>query len=349
MADLTDSVFARVCREVSDEVKSPKVRKVHKGDSCRFVVFREMMSAEAIVRGNKKTLKMCEIDPIERPVVLQLFGGEPEVIVKAARKILERTLFDFPSRELRVAQGINAIPDGIDINMGCPVPKIAGKGRAGAYLMKDHTRAVEIIKAFKKANLGLPISVKTRLGWSKKTEILDFASKLEQAGVDAITIHGRTKKQGYGGQADWEMIGRVKKILNIPVIANGDIKDSEDIERCLEITGADGVMIGRAALGNPWIFSYKVPPPCRWRSGGGLSSDETSPLAPLPRGEGNFDEIVRVVMRHAELHQEKYGSLVSFRKHLLCYFKGFENVKELRLKLVKVSDVNELRQILKSP
>jgi len=323
MADMTDSVFCRVCREVSERPHpDPLLRG--EGNQQPFVVFREMVSAEAIVRGNEKTLAMCEIDPIERPVVLQLFGSEPDVIVKAARKILDRPL-DSPSRELRVAQGVDTMPAGIDVNMGCPVPKIAGKGRAGAYLMKDQERAVEIVKALKKANLGLPISVKTRLGWSKKTEILDFALKLEQAGADAITIHGRTKTQGYSGEADWEMIGRVKQILKIPVIANGDIKDNEDIKRCLEITGADGVMIGRAALGNPWILSQYS-----------ISNIQYPDIA----------EIKKIVLRHSELYEQKYGNLVSFRKHLLCYFKGFDNVKELRQKLVKVNEVNELKQIL---
>ena len=120
--------------------------------------------------------------------------------------------------------------------------------------MKDHERAMEIIRELKAANLGVPVSVKTRLGWSKDDEILEFAQKLEQAGADAITIHGRTKKQGYSGTANWERIKEVKKLVSIPVIANGDIHSQEDIARCLEITGADGVMIGSGA-GNPWIFS----------------------------------------------------------------------------------------------
>lgn len=321
MADMTDSPFCRVCREVES--------KKFKVESERFVVFREMVSAEAIARGNEKTLKMCKFDEIERPIVLQLFGGDAEVIVGAAEILLGKRPFGSPSRELGIAQGIDTMPSGIDINMGCPVPKIAGKSKAGAALMKDHERAVSIIKALKTANLGIPVSVKTRLGWSKDDEILEFAQKLEQAGADAITIHGRTKKQGYSGIANWDRIREVKKLISIPVIANGDIHSREDIARCLEITGADGVMIGREALGNPWIFNMRNAKKC----------------------EIAKNDIVEVVLRHAELHLEHYGEefgLKTFRKHLLCYFRGFDGVKELRQKLVKVETMGELERVLES-
>lgn len=315
MADMTDSPFCRVCREVAGK---------------DFVIFREMVSAEAIVRGNEKTFKMCEFEEIERPIVIQLFGGKPEIIAKAAKIVVEKYH-----------------PDGIDVNMGCPVPKIAQKGLAGVSLMKDHNRAVEIIKALKKANLGLPVTIKTRLGWSKNDEILEFASKIEQAGADAVTIHGRTKTQGYSGLADWKMIGRVKKLIRIPVIANGDINSAQDIQKCLEITGADGVMIGRAALGNPWIFS-SFPPPTRGRLGGGLAIGETPP-SPSPYRGGEIEELKHVVLRHAQLHLARYGegSMTTFRKHLLCYFKGVSGAKGLKQELVKVSTLEELKKILK--
>ena len=314
MADMTDSPFCRVCREVANTPLAP----LREGN---FVVFREMVSAEAIVRGSEKTLKMCKFEEIERPIVLQLFGSNPETIVQAARIITERFLTPSGIRN------DNTVSGGIDVNMGCPVPKLAGKSKAGAALMKDHERAMEIIRELKAANLGVPVSVKTRLGWSKDDEILEFAQKLEQAGADAITIHGRTKKQGYSGTANWERIKEVKKLVSIPVIANGDIHSQEDIARCLEITGADGVMIGRAALGNPWIFS-------KWNMG---------------HGTLNMDELRRVVLRHAGLHLEHYGEefgLRTFTKHLVNYFKGFEGVKELRHKLVKVGTMGELERLL---
>lgn len=353
MADMTDSPFCCVCREVasvhsehSEEsfgVNYVDIQKLNVSrntnplkdsssplgasrNESAFIIFREMVSAEAIVRGNEKTLRMCEFEEIEKPIVLQLFGSNPEVIVKAAEILVGRYPLIRPAKGL--TQGVNARPAGIDINMGCPVPKITGKSQAGASLMRDHERAVEIVKALKNANLAVPVSVKTRLGWAKDDEILEFAPKLEQAGADAITVHGRTKKQGYAGQANWEMIGRVKKLLKIPVIANGDINSAEDIKRCLEITNADGVMIGRGALGNPWIFNRTI-----------------------DYGLLTIDEIKRVVLYHARLHLEHYGEeygLKTFRKHLLCYFKSISGVKELRKELVKVQTINELEQILEN-
>lgn len=359
MADMTDSPFCRVCRLVNSESRQGEeslfnasknvdnkatYKSIGKGslpassagrDYQPFVVFREMVSAEAIVRNNERTLKMCEFDPIEAPIVMQLFGSNPEVIVKAAKIILSKGYFDSPFDSLRspmVAQDIA----GIDINMGCPVPKIIGKSNSGATLMRDHTRAVEIIKALKNANLGVPVSVKTRLGWAKDDEILEFAPKLEQAGADAISIHGRTKKQGYSGRANWERIREIKTKakVKIPIIANGDIKSSADIQECLKVTGADGVMIGRRALGNPWIFR--------------------TPDFNLPAGEADnltpdIDEVKRVVLRHAELHLEHYGEefgLKTFRKHLALYFKGIVGMKELRMQLVKVNTLGELEEIL---
>ena len=254
LADHTDSPFCNVCRKVFD--KKSVIRKILnqvQDDKMGFVIFREMVSAEAIVRGSEKTLKMCKFKRKERPIVIQIFGGKPKVMVEAVKIIVKKFK-----------------PDGIDINMGCPVSKIARKGESGAALMKDQDRACEIIREVKKVldnqkksyllryrsryfNKQIPLSVKTRLGWSNSEDILDFAPKLEKAGADLITIHGRTKMQGYSGKADWEMIGRVKEKVNIPIIANGDIT-LENFKECLKITGADGLMIGRGALGNPWVF-----------------------------------------------------------------------------------------------
>lgn len=351
MADLTDQPFCRICREVSmeschsecNEESAPlnlgRSFAVAQDDKTRFVIFSEMVSSEAIVRGNIKTLKMCEFDPIEKPFVIQLFGSTPDTIAKAAKIVVDKYH-----------------PDGIDINMGCPVPKITGKNLAGAALMKDHDRAVEIIKELKEINSGVPISVKTRLGWGRDDEILEFAPKLEAAGADVISIHGRTKTQGYTGEANWARIAEVKKMLKIPVLANGDIKDAEDIKRCLEITGADGVMIGRGALGNPWIFRKSViftPQLSSLRKQGSCvvnldpcfrRDDRTPPL----------EQLIKVVLRHAELHVAHYGEqygLTTFRKHLLYYFrssriKGVMNLKKPRIQLAQVKDLAELKNIL---
>jgi len=302
MADYTDSPFCRICREVG--------RK-------DFIIFREMVSSEALVRGSEKTLKMCEFNEIEQPIVLQVFGSDPDVMAQAVKIINEKFK-----------------PDGIDINMGCPVPKITNKSKSGAALMKDPDRAVEIIK---KIRVGIDcnqslrytpiLSVKTRLGWSKEDEILEFAPKLEKAGADLITIHGRTKKQSYSGKANWEMIGRVKKLLPIPVIVNGDINSREDIERCLEVTKADGAMIGRGALGNPWILSNH---------------------------KSDFKTRLRVLLKHAKYHVDHYGEkgIVTFRKHLAWYFKSknfpeIKDIKKLRVELMKVESLKDIENILK--
>ena len=303
MADYTDQPFCRLCREVESQ-------KCKVESDRHFIIFREMVSAEAIVRESEKTLKMCEFEEIERPVVLQLFGSEPERIQKAAQIVVEKYK-----------------PDGIDINMGCPVPKVAGKANSGAALMKDHNRAVEIVSALKNANLGVPVSVKTRLGWSKDDEILEFAQKLEQAGADALSIHGRTKLQRYSGKANWEMIGKAKERVSIPVLANGDIASHEDIKRCLEITGADGVMIGRGALGNPWILQHNTK---------------------TAQHKNTLEEISRIILRHAELQVEYYGEkgIVKLRKVLPWYFKNIASMKEIKSKLVRVNSLKELKNIL---
>lgn len=308
LADYTDSPFCRICREVA---------------GGKFVIFREMVSSEAIVRGNEKTLNMCEFIEQERPIVIQIFGSDPEIMAKSAKIIVDKFK-----------------PDGIDINMGCPVPKVTGKVNAGASLMKDSDRARAIIKAIKAMNLSVPISVKTRLGWSNENDILEFALKLEQAGADLITIHGRTKIQGYAGRVNCEMISQAKKLLSIPVLANGDIASREDIEKCLEITKADGVMIGRGALGNPWVFNYL-------RNYKLLRNYETTKL----------EDKIKIILKHAHLHVERYGErgMVAFRKHLAWYFKGgrmgmkFKNVKQLRNELVRVKSLDELEKNLSIP
>lgn len=306
MADMTDRPFCLVCREISGK---------------NFVIFREMVSAEAIIRNNEKTLKMCAFDAKEQPIVLQIFGANPETMARAAKIIVDK--FN---------------PDGIDINMGCPVSKIAGKNLAGAALMKDPARAAAIVEALKEADLGVPVSVKIRLGWSDKKEILKFAPILEASGVDAISIHGRTKAQGYSGEADWKMIGEAVKTVKIPVLANGDIRTAEEMNKCLKISKAAGVMIGRGALGKPWVFRTLD---------FGLRTIVRRP---------STDEIVRIVLQHAKLHLEYYGerSMVTFRKHLAWYFKndrifGLTNLKALKIKLMKVNSLADLEELLSTP
>jgi len=292
MADYTDEPFSLICKKFGADL-----------------IFREMISAEAIVRGNEKTLQMTKINSRERPVIAQIFGSIPKVIAEAA-KIIEKKFR----------------PEGIDINMGCPVRKIVGIG-AGCELMRKPRLAAEIVRAVKSA-VKISVSVKTRLGWTKETDILEFAPILEAAGADFITVHGRTREQGYGGKANWEMIGRVKKLLKIPVILNGGIWNAGDAKRALSFSGADGVAIARGALGNPWIFQEIKT--------GDIKKD--------------IGDIKDIVLEHLRLHLKHYGErgIVTFRKHLVFYFRGFPNAKELRVRLARIESEKELNDILAS-
>lgn len=298
MADMTDSAFCRSVKEVTGEAEYP-------------IVFREMVSAEAVVRGNNKTLDMTDIHPAERPLVQQIFGSDPATMAEAARIIAEQHH-----------------PEGFDINMGCPVYKIVHNFN-GAALMKEPEIATKIVKAMK-AVIDVPLSVKIRLGWSDPTECLTFAKVLEDAGADLITIHGRTKAQGYSGVADWEMIRKAKETVSIPVLANGDVHRSELMPKALEVSGCDGLLIARGALGNPWIFKQ--------------FKDITS-------GQGvsliTIEERLRVVRRHLELHLEQYGptSVNTFRKHLSWYFKGLPNAKHFRDPMMKARTGAELEAV----
>ncbi|MDD5043387.1 MAG: tRNA dihydrouridine synthase DusB [Patescibacteria group bacterium] len=297
MADITDEPFSLICKKMGAEV-----------------IFREMVSAEAIVRGSAKTLKMCEFKKSERPIIQQIFGKDPQVMARAAKII---------AKKFR--------PDGIDINMGCPAKKIIADFN-GASLMRDPKLAAEIIREVKKT-VSVPVSVKTRTGWSDEKEILEFSKIIEKAGGDLITIHGRTKKQGYSGKANWQIIGEVKKQLAIPVILNGDIFSAEDAQRALEQTRCDGIMIARGAIGNPWIF----------RQTKNLLNKNIVPQ------KITAVEIKKIVLEHAKLHLKFYGQdkILTFRKHLVQYFKGVLGAKKLREKLVKISTLKELEKILK--
>jgi tRNA-dihydrouridine synthase B len=256
---------------------------------------------------------MTALHPDERPLVQQVFGADARVMAEAVR-IIDET------------HG----PDAFDINMGCPVRKLTSNFN-GAALIKDPAGAAKIVRAVKAAT-DKPVSVKTRLGWSDPTEILDFIRVLEQAGADLVSIHGRTKKQGYSGRADWEMIGRARERVSIPVLCNGDIFSAEDAVRALEVSGCAGILVARGALGNPWVFRQIRQ---------ALKGEKISQTI--------WTERIKIIKRHAALHAELYGGdrpLISFRKHLAWYFKGFPGARKYRQALMSISTVEELNDTL---
>jgi tRNA-dihydrouridine synthase B len=222
LAGVSDSPFRRLARE--------------QGAS---IVYTEMVSADGLVRGNQATLDYCRFDPSERPIGIQLFGSNPDVMADAARR-----LSDLPDEQR---------PDVIDINMGCPVRKVVNR-RAGAALLTDPPLAQTIVRKMVAAS-SVPVTAKIRLGWDGQSQnVVQVAMALEEAGAGAVAIHARTRAEKFEGSAHWEMIAAAKQAVTIPVIGNGDVRTHEDAARMLETTGCDGVMMGRAAFGDPWVF-----------------------------------------------------------------------------------------------
>ncbi len=292
MADLTDLPFSLMCKKFGADI-----------------IFREMVSSQAVVRGNVKTLRMTDVRDEERPLIQQIFGSDPDVMAKAAQIIYETSR-----------------PDGIDLNMGCPVYKITSNFD-GASLMKDPERAMAIVRAVKSA-VPVPVSVKTRLGWKHDTDCLDFIPRLAEAGADLISLHGRTKEQGYAGKANWTRVGEARALVpHLPFLLNGDVTDLASCTQALEASQASGVLIGRGALGRPWIFQE-------------LKQRENVALT--------IQERVAIVREHATLQVEHYGEhgLIKLRKHLPWYFKGLPEWKSIRAALVRISTLEELNRIL---
>ncbi|MGI6091951.1 MAG: tRNA dihydrouridine synthase DusB [Veillonellaceae bacterium] len=262
------------------------------------LVYSEMVSDKGLIYQNSHTVNMLEIDNRERPVSIQIFGSEPDSMASAAR-IVEKAGADI-----------------IDINMGCPTPKIVRNGE-GAALMRTPELAFEIMCSVKRA-VNLPVTVKIRKGWDESSvNAVDMARLAEKAGVAAIAVHGRTREQFYTGTADLKIIKAVKEAVNIPVIGNGDIRSPQDAAKMLTETGCDGIMVGRGAQGNPWIFRQIV------------HYLNTGELLPPP----TMNERLALILRHLDMvieHKGEYIGIREMRKHAAWYTKGLPHSAELR-------------------
>lgn len=272
----------------------------------------EMISAKAILYNNKNTSALMEIHPEEGPVSLQLFGADGEIISEMAKRIEERPF---------------AI---LDINMGCPVPKVVNNGE-GSALMKNPALAEGIIAKTVKA-IRKPVTVKIRKGFDEThVNAVEMAKAAEAAGAAAIAVHGRTREQFYSGKADWDIIGEVKRAVSIPVIGNGDVVDGESAKRLLATTGCDGVMIGRAARGNPWIFREVI----------GYLEDGRTVDRPKPQ------EVKETILRHAVLqlqYKGEYTGIREMRKHISWYTAGYPHSARFRGKINAIEKMEELRE-----
>ena len=297
-------------------VSNPSYIKICEKFDLGYAV-TELISSEAIVRNNKKTFDMLNgIDDLNIPLAIQIFGSNPETMGKAA-KIIENSFH----------------PDMIDINMGCPVPKVAIKNGAGSALLKDLNKVRDIVLSVVNS-VNIPVTVKIRKGWDANNIVaVEMAKICEEAGASAITIHGRTRSEFYSGNADWDIIKQVKEAVSIPVIGNGDVKSGYDARRMIDETGCDAVMIGRACLGNPWLIKE-----CNSYLNDGI----------MTKGP-NLEEKINMIKEHYYLLKKYNGeksALLEIRSHALWYLKGVEGVKKYKSLITSSKTENEFLGVL---
>ena len=300
MAGVTDLPFRIICKEMGADI-----------------VYTEFVSSNGIIRENKKTLDMIKFVDDERPIGVQIFGEDPNAVGLSAKMIEERFS-----------------PDIIDINFGCPVPKVTKKG-AGSAALKDLSLMKDITSSVIKNAKNTPITVKMRSGWCSDSKVFVEAGKiLEDIGVTAITLHPRTTSQRFEGKADWNSIKTLKENINIPVIGNGDVKNIHDYKKILKETGCDAIMIGRAALGNPWIFKQIK----EYNNNKEISSIEVS-------------DILKVCVHHYELLKENREERICVnltKKHFSWYLKGFKNASNWRKKILFSNNIEEIEESIRN-
>ena len=302
MEDVTDASFRYICKEFGADM-----------------MYTEFVSSDGLIRDAKKSLAKLVTFDYEKPIGIQIYGHIPEAMVEAAQ---------MAENAAQIAGG--AGPDIIDINFGCPVSKIAGRG-AGSGMMRFPDKMVEITKSVVEA-VKLPVTVKTRLGWDEDSKIIvELAERLQDVGIQALTVHGRTRCQMYTGEADWTLIGKIKENprMHIPIIGNGDINSPQKAKEYFDRYGVDGIMIGRATYGHPWIFQEIK------------HYLKTGELLPQMSVTDRVALAKRHLAKSLEIKGDRVG-ILEMRRHLSCYFKGLPDFKETRLKLVTINDPQEL-------
>jgi len=298
MAGITNSAYRRICKEMGVGL-----------------VYAEMVSDKAIVYNNKKTIDLLYMTEEERPISQQIFGSDVDSFVEAAK---------FIEREMK--------PDIIDINMGCPVPKVAVRAQAGSALLKNPDKIYEVVKNVVNS-VSVPVTVKIRSGWdSKHINAVEVAKICEKAGASAICVHPRTRSQGYSGKADWNIIKEVVDNVSIPVIGNGDIKSPDDAKRMLDETGCTAVMIGRGLLGNPWLIKNTV-------------SYLNNLKYELPSELDRVDMALHHLDYLKELKNDKVAAL-EIRNHIAWYLKGITGSNEIKNIIFKTTSINDIINIL---